>query len=141
MKESQQPIAGLNRRLARLSGVVAGVDVLSGRVAAQSVQELGSVLCGTGVGQLIGLVFIAAAIYYLLKALLKGMDALDKMGSTQSKQVRAGKDKFGDAGQTALAAFVPAIAAGVFEILGVNTVSCLDPSAWTIIGVVVALPV
>lgn len=120
---------------------VATILVASSSAAAQSVQELGTALCGTGVGQLIGLVFIAASLYYLLKGLLKGMDALDKMGSTQSKQVRAGKDKLTDAGQTAAAAFIPAVAAGLFEVLGINTVSCLAPSKWNIIGTIVVLPV
>lgn len=119
---------------------VATIVIASGTAAAQSVQELGTALCGTGVGQLIGLVFIAASLYYLLKGLLKGMDAMDKMGSTQSKQVREGKDKLTDAGQTAAAAFIPAVAAGIFEVLGINTVSCLSPSQWNIIGTIVAVP-
>lgn len=105
--------------------------------AAQSVGDVESVMCGTGIGQAVGLLFIAAALYFLIKGGLKFMDALDKMNSTNQQTSHEGKAKASDAGTTASAAFVPAILAGFFEIMNVQTVSCLAPQDWSIIGTIV----
>jgi hypothetical protein len=122
------------------SVALAAVSTLSVPAAAQSVGEFGQAMCGSGVGQLVGFVFIGAAMYYLIKSILKTMGALDKMNSTNQGAAREGKEELSGAATTGAAAFLPAVAAGIFEVLGVNTVSCLDPSSWSVIGTIVLVP-
>ena len=131
----------LSVRQARIGAwATIGVSSLSMPAAAQSVGELGSAMCGSGVGQLIGFAAIAAAMYYLIKAVFKSMSALDKMESTSQQNARQGKNELASAGRTGAAAFVPAVAAGVFEVMGISTVSCLDPSQWSIVGTLALVP-
>jgi hypothetical protein len=122
------------------SVALAAVSTLSVPAAAQSVGELGQAMCGSGVGQLVGFVFIGAGMYYLIKSVFKTMGALDKMESTSSGTAREGKEELSGAATTGAAAFLPAVAAGIFEVLGINTVSCLDLSSWSVIGTIVLVP-
>jgi hypothetical protein len=118
----------------------AGIATLAGNAAAQSVGEVGDAMCGTGIGQLVGIVFIALAMYLLVKAVARGMMAADKMGSTKQQESLEGKEKLVGAGKTGAGAFIPAVAAGIFEVMGISTVSCLTPSSWNIIGTIVLVP-
>ncbi|RBI58585.1 hypothetical protein DMJ13_25990 [halophilic archaeon] len=133
-------IDSLSLRQAKALAVgIPSITTLSVPAAAQSVSEVGSAMCQSGVGQLLGFVFIGAAMYYLGKSILMGMSALDKMNSTNQQEAREGKDKLSSTGSTAAAAFVPAIAGGVFELAGINTISCLTPQSWSIVGTVVPI--
>ncbi|MBX0296833.1 hypothetical protein [Haloarcula nitratireducens] len=76
------------RSVAILLGTAA---TTSGVAAAQSVSEVGSAMCGSGVGQLVGFGFIAGSLYFVLKGVEKAMTAMDKMGSTKQQSAREGK--------------------------------------------------
>lgn len=89
-------------------------------------QELGNRLCESGLGQVLGVVFSAFAIYYLLKFVFKVMDAMDKHKSARSGEHEAGVQKLESAGSTLGAAFVPVFAVIFFELIGINTFSCLN---------------
>ncbi|MBX0296941.1 hypothetical protein [Haloarcula nitratireducens] len=126
------------RSIAILLGVTA---TTSGVAAAQSVSEVGSAMCGSGVGQLVGFGFIAGSLYFVLKGVAKAMAAMDKMGSTKQQSAREGKEAMAGSAKTFSAAFIPAVAAGVFEVLGISTVSCMSPSQWSVLMAgVTALP-
>ncbi|MBX0298125.1 hypothetical protein [Haloarcula nitratireducens] len=118
------------RSVAILLGTAA---TTSGVAAAQSVSEVGSAMCGSGVGQLVGFGFIAGSLYFVLKGVAKAMTAMDKMGSTKQQSAREGKEAMAGSAKTFSAAFIPAVAAGVFEVLGISTVSCMSPSQWSVL--------
>ena len=154
--QDDEPADGIRGRLAgcrdgvldRLSvrqvkmgtGAIIGTSLFSTTAAAQSVSEVGSAMCGTGVGALVGFAAIALSMYYRIKAIFGAMSALDKMESTSQQNARQGKNDLASAGRTGAAAFIPAVAAGVFEVMGISTVSCLSPSQWSIVGVVSLIP-
>lgn len=125
------------RQVATLSASMLALAAFPTAVAAQSTTQAESMMCGTGIGVVIGIVFIVAALFFLVKAGLKFMSALDKMNSTNQGTAHEGKEKLSDAGTTAAAAFVPGVLAGFFEIMNVQTVSCLAPQDWSIIGTIV----
>ncbi|QOS14128.1 uncharacterized protein HfgLR_25265 (plasmid) [Haloferax gibbonsii] len=128
----------LSVRQAKALTTIVGITALgSTSAAAQSLGEFGDAMCGTGLGQLIGFVFIGAAMYLFIKAVMKGMTAMEKMNSTKQGQQHEGKQQLVDAGTTFSGMFIPALAAGVTEIMGINTVSCLTPSSWSVVGTVI----
>ena len=130
------------RQATALPIVTMALAAMSTTAAAQSVAQASNVMCGTGIGQVIGVGFIIAALFFLVKGGAKFMSALDKMNSTNQGTAHQGKEKLSDAGTTAAAAFVPGLLAGFFEIMNVQTVSCLAPEDWSIIGtIIVHVPV
>lgn len=134
----QQVLDRLSLRQVKIATIgTMSISTMSVPAAAQSVSDVGQAMCGTGVGELVGFAFIAGSVFYLLKGVGMGMSAVDKMGSTKQKSAREGKEALAGAAKTSSAAFLPAVAAGVFEVLGINTVSCLAPSNWSIIGTIV----
>jgi len=120
------------RGVTTLSTSLLALGFVPATVAAQ-VDGAESMMCGTGIGTVVGVVFVAL----LVKAGAKFMSALDKMNSTNQGTAHEGKEKLSDAGTTAAAAFVPGLLAGFFEIMDVQTVSCLTPEDWSIIGTIV----
>jgi hypothetical protein len=117
--------------------VMIALALIPTTVAAQATADAESMMCGTGIGPVLGLVFVVAALFFLVKAGLKFMSALDKMNSTNKQTSYEGKEGLSDAGTTAAAAFVPGLLAGFFEVMNVQTVSCLAPQDWSIIGTIV----
>lgn len=125
------------RQATALPVVIMALAAVPTTVAAQSTTQAESMMCGTGIGDVVGIVFIIGALFFLVKAGAKFMSALDKMNSTNQGTAHEGKEKLSDAGTTAAAAFVPGLLAGFFEIMNVQTVSCLAPQDWSIIGTIV----
>lgn len=126
MKKSlEAKILQLDVRTARiLSLSITGLSVLSMPVAAAPLDDVGQAMCGSGIGKLFGLILAGLAIYLLAKAVVRGMMAFDKMGSSHDKTQLQGKRDLAGAGRTAVGAFVPVLAAGIFEVAGISTVSC-----------------
>lgn len=121
----QDKILRSDVRTARILSVsIAGVAVLSMPVAAAPLDDIGQAMCGSGLGKLFGLVLAGIAIYLLAKAVVRAMMAFDKMGSSHDKTQFQGKQDLVGAGRTGVGAFVPVLAAGIFEVAGISTISC-----------------
>lgn len=135
-------ISRLTLRQLRIALVVyLSAAAFSVGAAAQSVSEFGEAVCGTGIGVLAGLAVIGLSMYLLIKALIKGMMAFDKSKSQSAKRSQEGRSEMSEAAKTGAGAFLPAIFAGVFEVMGINMVSCMSPGEWSIVGAIVFIPV
>lgn len=89
-------------------------------------QEVGQRLCETGLGEIVAIVFSLFSIYYLFKFIFKVMDAFDKHKSARSGEHEQAIEKMESAGSTFVAALVPMLAAVFFELVGINTFSCIE---------------
>lgn len=89
-------------------------------------QAVGERLCETGLGEIVAIVFSLFSIYYLFKFIFKVMDAFDKHKSARSGEHEAAIEKMESAGSTFAAALVPMLAAVFFELIGINTFSCIE---------------
>jgi len=117
----------LPTRVARVCALgVVVLSVMSLPVAAAPLDDVGSAMCGSGLGQLFGLVLAAVAVYLLAKGVFRGMMAFDKMGSSRSETQFEGKEQLAGAGKTAAGAFIPTLAAGIFEVIGISMISCFN---------------
>lgn len=94
--------------------------------AAAQVDDVGSAMCGTGLGQLVVIAFAAVSLYLIVKGAFRGAMAFDKMGSSRSERQYEGKQELVGAGKTTAGAFVPPIFGAILEIVGINTVSCIS---------------
>lgn len=88
-------------------------------------QELGERLCESGIGQILGVVFAMFSIYFLFKCIFKVMNGLDKHRSSKPGEHEEGVEQLESSASTFMAALVPALAAIFFELVGINTFSCL----------------
>lgn len=87
-------------------------------------------MCGGGggpnLGRIVVIVLALFAMFFLIKSVFQAMSALDKMNSPREQEHLAGKEQLNSAGTTALAALIPALAGPFFELIGINTLSCID---------------
>lgn len=126
---AQRALALDLRTLSRIRVVIFALYIgtaLTAYPAMAQFQEVGEQLCSSGFGQVIAVIFSLASIYYLFKFIFKVMDALDKHRSARGGEHEASYDQLESAGSTLLAAFVPVFAAIFFELIGLNTFSCLN---------------
>lgn len=119
-----------------LVGVVmlrVAVTTLIPVAAAQSnnssaVGDVNDVLCGGGIpiASLIGFGVAALSLFLLVKAVIQGTVAFNKLGSSRAQQQFEGKQALAGAGKTAAGAFVPPLfVALVDSVLGLGISSCL----------------
>lgn len=94
--------------------------------AAAQFQEVGSQMCESGLGDVIAVVFSLLAIYFIFKTVFRVMGGLDKHKSPKPGEHEEGVEQLESAGSTFLAALVPVLAAIFFELIGLNTFSCLE---------------
>ena len=114
------------RRYVRVPGlVVIGLSMLAVPAAAQ-LDQVGQALCNNGIGQILSIVFAAATLYFLFKAIFRGMSGLDKKGSKKPQTQQEGDNQLLGALYSGAAAFAPPIFAAILEIIGVSTISCFD---------------
>ena len=114
------------RRYVRVPGlVVIGLSMLAVPAAAQ-LDQVGQALCNNGIGQILSIVFAAATLYFLFKAIFRGMSGLDKKGSKKPQTQQEGDNQLMGALYSGAAAFAPPIFAAILEIIGVSTISCFD---------------
>lgn len=126
--EGRWPFSRLSVRHARvLALTVVGSSLLAGPAVAQSaISQVGQAMCRNGIGDIITFGLAALAILLIILAAYRGMLAFNKMGSHQSDKQYEGKEQMVGAVKTFAGAFVPLIFGGVLDVLGVNTISCLD---------------
>jgi hypothetical protein len=128
------------RRYVRVPGlVVIGLSMLAVPAAAQ-LDQVGQALCNNGIGQILSIVFAAATLYFLFKAIFRGMSGLDKKGSKKPQTQQEGDNQLLGALYSGAAAFAPPIFAAILEIIGVSTISCFDFNVG-VFGMVMPLPV
>lgn len=99
-----------------------------------------SIMCGGGggpnLGRIVMIVLGMLAMLFIIKAVFQAMAAVDKMNSPVEQEHIKGKQGLKSAGTTALAALIPALAGPFFELIGINTLSCID---WSL-GVMMLSP-
>ena len=120
--------------LARLSTLL--VTVSTWGIRAQTTSTGGSVggntqqvqdaVCGTGLGPLLGIVLILIALYLLIKAVIRGMMAFDKLGSSQTEEVQRGQRLLRGSMMTVVGAMVPGVFLAIMEVIGYPTISCIS---------------
>jgi hypothetical protein len=114
------------RRYVRVpSLVVIALSMLAVPVAAQ-LGQVGQALCNNGIGQILAIVFAAATLYFLIKAVFRAMAGLDKKGSKKPQTQQDGDAQLMGAAYSGAAAFAPPVLAAILEIIGVSTISCFD---------------
>lgn len=109
------------------------------RPASAQVNTVGQAMCGTGLGQLVGVSLAAISLYLIVKGVFRGAMAFDKMGSSRSETQFEGKRKLVGAGKTTAGAFVPPMFGAMLEMVGVNTISCIDFTTG-LLGTIVVFP-
>ena len=136
VQNSLEPLRDLSRRrigsLARTYGV--SITVTTGAfatpVAAQGVNAADSVMCGGNggpdLGRIITIILGLLAMYFIVKAIIQTMAAFDKMNSPREQEHYEGQKQLKSAGSTAGAALVPVLAGPLLDVMGINTISCLD---------------
>jgi hypothetical protein len=72
----------------------------------------------------------------LIKVAFMGMFAFDKLNSPREQEHLEGQEQLKSAGWTFLGALVPLIFGALMDVMGVNTLSCID---WNI-GIMMAFP-
>lgn len=99
-------------------------------VAAQGVDAADSVMCGGGggpnLGRIVTILLGLLAMYFIVKAIIQTMAAFDKMNSPREQEHYEGQKQLKSAGSTAGAALVPVLAGPLLDVMGINTISCLD---------------
>jgi len=119
-----------------LVGVVmlrVAVTTLIPVAAAQSnnssaVGDVNDVLCGGNIpiASLIGFGVAALSLFLLVKAVIQGTVAFNKLGSSRAQQQFEGKQALAGAGKTAAGAFVPPLFTALIDnVLGLGISSCL----------------
>ncbi|SEO33800.1 hypothetical protein SAMN05216388_101168 [Halorientalis persicus] len=114
-----------------LAGVVmlrVAAATLAMPVAAQAQSQVREVVCESGVpiDTLIAFAVAAISLFLLVKAVIQGTVAFNKLGSSRAQQQFEGKQALAGAGKTAAGAFVPPLFVGVLgTVLGFDLGGCL----------------
>lgn len=93
-----------------------------------AVGDVNDVLCGGGIpiAPLIGFGVAAISLFLLVKAVIQGTVAFNKLGSSRAQQQFEGKQALAGAGKTAAGAFVPPLFVALTDsVLGLGISSCL----------------
>jgi large-conductance mechanosensitive channel len=114
--------------------------------AAQPQSQVRQVVCESGVpvDTLIAFTVAAISLFLLVKAVIQGTVAFNKLGSSRAQQQFEGKQALAGAGKTAAGAFVPPLFVGILGIvLGFDLGGCLLGSldAGAILTAAASLPV
>ena len=99
-------------------------------VLAQSVNgtsEVSSVLCGPGLslGKLIGFALAAISMFLIVKAVIQGTIAFNKMGSSRAQAQFEGKQALSGAGKTAAGAAIPVVFFALIQSLNIDLAGCI----------------
>lgn len=97
-------------------------------VAAQPRSQVQQVVCNSGVpiDTLIAFGIAALSLFLLVKAVIQGTVAFNKLGSSRAQQQFEGKQALAGAGKTAAGAFAPALFVGILQtVLGFDLSGCL----------------
>ncbi|WP_246989152.1 hypothetical protein [Halorientalis marina] len=106
-------------------GIYAQTTTSSGG-AGGNTQQVQDAVCGSGLGPLLGIILVLIALYLLIKAVLRGMMAFDKLGSSQTEEVQRGQRLLRGSVMTVVGAMVPGIFLAMMEVIGYPTVSCIS---------------
>lgn len=94
--------------------------------ALAQIEDVGEAMCGTGLGELVVFALALFAVVFILKAAFMMMFAFDKFNSPREQEHLEGTKKMTSAAWTFGAAFVPLLFGAVLDVLGINTISCVD---------------
>lgn len=106
-------------------GVVIGAQIATGGATAQ-IEEAAGMLCGTGGGVLLSLLFGALALLSLLAMAIKAWSATQNMGSPRKDKKQKGREQLKDAGFSGVGVIVPGVIGVVLDTLGIGVFSCID---------------
>jgi hypothetical protein len=97
--------------------------------AQNGVSNVNNVLCGDGappIAPLIAFGVAAVSLFLLVKAVIQGTVAFNKLGSSRAQQQFEGKQALAGAGKTAVGAFVPPLFVALLDnVLQLGISSCL----------------
>ncbi|WP_424017491.1 hypothetical protein ACOZ4N_16710 [Halorientalis pallida] len=97
--------------------------------AQNGVSDVNNVLCGDGappIAPLIAFGVAAISLFLLVKAVIQGTVAFNKLGSSRAQQQFEGKQALAGAGKTAAGAFVPPLFVALLDnVLQLGISSCL----------------
>ena len=107
--------------------------------AAQSqAAQAGDMMCGTGLGQLLGLGLGLAALGLFTISMFRFVGAWNNMGSARSDKKQEGREQMKGAGLTFAGGFAPGVFGVLLDKAGIGAFSCID---WTnIVGMAVIAP-
>ncbi|AQL43111.1 hypothetical protein BV210_10460 [Halorientalis sp. IM1011] len=104
------------------------IPVAAAQNNSSAVGDVNDVLCGGGIpiASLIGFGVAAISLFLLVKAVIQGTVAFNKLGSSRAQQQFEGKQALAGAGKTAAGAFVPPLFVALTDsVLGLGISSCL----------------
>lgn len=100
--------------------------LIIGRVAAQSAGQAEEIMCQTGAGNAITLLFGGFALLMLVVAAMRLMSGLNKKGSQRSDKKREGDEQLKGAGYSVGGVFALTAFPLILEQIGLATISCVQ---------------
>lgn len=118
-----------NRSLTQLRITALAIAIFSGftaPVTAQSANRAASMMCQTGIGDLIAIGSGLLTVGLIVLAGFRGVLAWQKMGSARSDKKKEGREALKGAVITLAGAFFFPLFAAVLDRVGINTLSCVN---------------
>lgn len=114
-----------------------GLQAATGVAYAQTqAQQAGSLMCSTGIGPILGLVFGGAALVSLILFAWMFTTAFIKKGQATSEATKEARNRFKNSAWALGGFFAPAAIGLILNRLGVQMLSCIDWSSITSVGVI-----
>ncbi|MFB6083623.1 MAG: hypothetical protein ABEJ94_05210 [Halorientalis sp.] len=126
--------------------VLAATAVMPAVAQSGTSPQVQGVLCNSGVpvGSLVAFGLAAISMFLLVKAVMQGTVAFNKLGSSRAQQQFEGKQALVGAGKTAAGAFVPPLFVALLDTMfsNLNIADCLMQglTGGNIFGVIATLP-
>jgi hypothetical protein len=102
------------------------LPALVGRAAAQSAGQAEEIMCETGAGDAVTLLFGGLALLLLVVAAVRLTSGLNKKGSQRSDKKREGDEQLKGAGYSVGGVFVLTAFPLILEQIGLATISCVE---------------
>ena len=110
---------GCNRAVttARATALTVAVPLLVGTASAGAVDQVGSVACRLGIGDLVTFALAALAVFHVVTGAIKATAAFNDLGSTRADRQRQGRRAMIGALQVTAGAFFPVVVGAIFTVV------------------------
>ncbi|SEN69755.1 Protein of unknown function [Halorientalis persicus] len=102
---------------ARVTAPTVAVPLLVGTASAGAVDQVGTVACQLGIGDLVTFVLAALAVFHVVAGAIKATTAFNALGSTRADRQRRGRRAMIGALQVTAGAFFPAVVGAIFTVV------------------------
>jgi hypothetical protein len=108
---------GRTATFTRAAGLASGLSLFVGTASASATDQVGTVACQLGVGDLVTFAIAALATVHVLKGAITATVAVDKLGSTRADRQREGRRAMIGALQATAGAFFPVVVGALFTVV------------------------